>query len=241
LPRSSNARGRAIVDYQRRELEQFLTDGRFLAANVRREHYSNIGTWPGARPGNRVLELGCGPGRYAAILSKLGCDVVAVDPHSFESWSLIEQHTPVRFVSPVRAEQLPFDNDSFDAVACLGALLYFEDPSRALAEIRRVLKTGGHLILRTVNRTNLFARVRRRPIDPATRQLYTMPELMHFAASHGFEVTDHFSYGVYSPVWPQFWWYLLNGVISVEMQERLSDLTPASLRTNHVLFAHKRG
>lgn len=45
------------------------------------------------------------------------------------------------------AERLPFPDDSFDTVVCTLVLCTVDDPDRAIAEVRRVLKPGGRLLL----------------------------------------------------------------------------------------------
>lgn len=228
-----------LIAFQRQEIQQLASDPGYRAKYASTDHYSRVGAWPGAVSGARVLELGCGPGRYAALLSAMGCRVVAVDPHQFETWSLVRRHSDVQFMPDVYGEALPFKDAAFDAVSCLGALLYFADAGAALAEISRVLRPNGHLILRTVNRDNLFRMIRRRNIDPATRQVYTMPELVSLLEASGFVVTSRFAYGVYSPVAPAAWWRLMNGPLSIEVQSRLSRWLPEAYRTNLVVFAQR--
>jgi ubiquinone/menaquinone biosynthesis C-methylase UbiE len=52
----------------------------------------------------------------------------------------------VRF-EPANAQDLPFDDSSFDLVACQFGVMFFPDKVRANAEARRVLKDGGHYML----------------------------------------------------------------------------------------------
>lgn len=203
------------------------------------DHYSRIGKWEGSAPGKRVLELGCGPGRYAAMLASLGCNVVGVDPVAYPEWDIIKAHKPVELIANVFAENIPFPNDYFDSVACLGALLYFEDPFKSFSEIQRVLKPGGDLIVRTVNRGNLHYRFWRRDIDPATKNTYTQKTLNSFLNDNGFNVLDSYSYGFYPPFFSMYWWYLVNGILSLPMQKKLSDLLPSIYRVNLVTFARK--
>lgn len=236
---SAERRAQAIHAFQRAEIARLATDRQFAALQAQRDHYSRIGTWPGAAAGSRVLEVGCGPGRYAAILASLGCNVVAVDPARFDTWTIVERAHAVQFRADVRAEAMPYADADFDAVSCLGALLYFDDPHQALREMRRVLRTQGHLIVRTVNSGTIYRRLRGKHIDPATRSTYSMPELLSVLRAHGFAPALHFSYGLYAPVFPQWWWYLMNGAISIDWQERLSSLIPAHARTNHVVFAQR--
>ena len=98
----------------------------------------------------RVLEVGCGHGanfrHYPAAVTEL----VAVEPEEAlrdlarrEADSLGLDAT----VLDGQAEQLAFENDSFDAVVTTLVLCSVEDQGRALAEIHRVLKPGGRLVL----------------------------------------------------------------------------------------------
>jgi SAM-dependent methyltransferase len=229
-----------ILQYQRDEIARLAIDKEFAAACSQRPHYSRIGCWltPGGR--GRVLELGCGPGRYVAMLASMGYDVVGVDPIKFDTWEIIRRaHPAAELTESVFAENLPYDFESFDHVVCLSALLYFERPDRALAEIRRVLKPGGRLIVRTISRDNLVRRLRGHNIDPATKNVFSLSELREFLATGGFRINDGFSYGFFPPILTSYWWYLANGPLSVRSQESLSNLTPSSMRLIVTVFAER--
>lgn len=228
-----------IHAFQKAELERLASDREFAITCSRMEHFSKVGEWISPdRPG-RVLELGCGPGRYAAMLASSGHEVVAVDPLPYDTWGVISQHRNVEFASDVFAEKIPYPDNSFDYVACMGALLYFKDAQKAISEIRRVLKLEGRLVVRNINRRNLYRVIRGRHIDPATNNAYTAAELEAFLSANGFVVRRHFSHGLYSPFFSQQYWYLLNGPISDDMQQRISNLVPASLRTTVSVFAER--
>jgi len=229
----------AIVEFQRIEIEKFATDPVFAAFHAKMDHYSKIGEWAGAVAGNRVLEVGCGPGRYVAVLSSLGCDVVGVDPVSYDTWPIIQRNHKTELISQTYAENLPFSDNIFDAVACLGAILYFVDPHRSLNEMKRVLRPGGHLLIRTVNRKNLYTRTWGENIDPASKNVYTMTELIQLLNKNDFITNKYFSYGFYPPVLEKYWWYLVNGVVPLNVQRMISRLTPSSCRVNHIVFAQR--
>lgn len=228
-----------IHAFQRNEMIALASNGAHAREMSHLAYYSRIGVALGPNPG-KALEIGCGPGRYVAILASLGWDVVGADPHSYPSWELISKYREVTWADGVHAEKLPYATASFDAVACLGALLYFQDAKAAMSEIFRVLKPGGRLVMRTVNRNNLFRKLRGVNVDPATVNLYTEAELADFLNQSGFHVSSTFSYGFYPPILPGPWWYLVNGTLSLRFQDLLSSVTPSSYRVNVVAFAERR-
>lgn len=103
------------------------------------------------RPG-RVLDAGCGPAVMAEPLLERGAEVWAVDA-SEEMIRLggerLAAH-PARRRVHLRTgtlEGLEFADGSFDAAIAMGVLEYVPDRLRALAELRRVLRPGGVLVL----------------------------------------------------------------------------------------------
>lgn len=105
----------------------------------------------GARPG-RVLDLGCGTGQLAARIhrERPGTRVVGCD---FSPGMLAQAWARSRDPWWVRGDagRLPFVDGVFDAVVSTEAFHWFPDQSGALAEMRRVLRPGGRLLLALVN------------------------------------------------------------------------------------------
>jgi SAM-dependent methyltransferase len=99
-----------------------------------------------ARPG-RVLEIAAGTGVVTRQLaSRLHKDatIVATDLNQpmLDLASAIGTSRPVQW-QQADAMQLPFADESFDAVVCQFGVMFFPDKARAFAETRRVLRAGG--------------------------------------------------------------------------------------------------
>lgn len=231
---------RRIEAFQSREMTQFAKDRDFARRMALLPHYGEIGSWlTETDNAAAVLEIGCGPGRYVAMLHSLGYRVTGADPYRYPSWDLIAKEG-ITFDEKVLVEDLPYADGSFDAVACMGALLYFKDAGKALREIRRVLKPGGKLIVRTVSRTNLYKLVRGRNLDPATVNVYTESELRTTLEAHGFDVARTSSYGFYMPWFEARWWLAVNGQIPLKAQQIMSSLCPRRFRINVNAYAVRR-
>lgn len=234
---SQSRRTLRIRDAQDRLNERLLRDRDFSSQQSMHPRHAAIGKWITPTAGRRVLELGCGPGRYVAMLSSMGFQVVGVDPASFDFWSCLRTMPNVILKEGVRAENLPFDDASFDHICCLGALLYFDDPGCALAEMKRVLRPGGRLVLRTVNKENRYTKRTGRLLDPASKSLYTFAELGSFLEAGGFTVVDSFQYGYFPSYLPDFYWYLLNVYLRPLQEEALSNRIPQHERVNNIFHA----
>jgi ubiquinone/menaquinone biosynthesis C-methylase UbiE len=106
----------------------------------------------GAQTGDRVLDLGCGPGFYVSeLLATVGPEgsVVGVDvsPDMLAvAAARSEGHGNVEF-HEAAASALPLPDESFDRVVSVQVFEYVEDIATALREIRRLLRPGGRLVL----------------------------------------------------------------------------------------------
>lgn len=112
--------------------------------------------------GARVLELGCGAGTYVRLLAKRGHPVVGLD-YSLPTLDRARASDPPqagRYVAG-NASSLPFRDESFQAVTCIGVFQALERPDGVLAEIARVLEPAGLAIVEALNPWGLLAALRR--------------------------------------------------------------------------------
>ncbi len=98
----------------------------------------------GVRSGQRVIDVGCGPGALTAeLVSRLGpASVSAVDPS--ESFVAAAQaRYPGVDVQTASAEQLPYPDGAFDVALAQLVVHFMSDPVAGLAEMARVTQKGG--------------------------------------------------------------------------------------------------
>ncbi len=117
-----------------------------------------FGPWPpilldrvGLEPDHRVLDVGCGTGivaRAAAARVGAGGTVVGVDPNP-GMLQVASAAAPGVTWREGRAEELPFESDSFARVFSQFALMFFEDRARALTEMARVVRSGSPVTVAT--------------------------------------------------------------------------------------------
>lgn len=130
------------------------------------------------RPGEQILDAGCGTGILALELAGRGLRVTGVDL-SEKMLALARQKIYGHKVGFLRADicALPFSNGYFDAVICFTVLEFVGEPENALRELWRVLKPGGRLVIGVLNRFSLWALARRGRGVYAHARFYTLWEI----------------------------------------------------------------
>lgn len=152
-------------------MSEFAVDPRYLAyqygapdkLRIRQEAHEQFSERPNdffdwalacfdLRPGLTVLDVGCGPGVYHSRLHAAGCRVIALD----RSYGMVEaaQHQAAQQGLPVAtlqgdAQALPLADACVERVMANHMLYHVPDQATALAEMHRVLKPGGLVMLTT--------------------------------------------------------------------------------------------
>jgi SAM-dependent methyltransferase len=147
-------------------------------------------------PGRRVLDLGCRDGALTRVYAE-GNDLVGVDADRDALAAASELGIETRWAD--LDEPLPFAGASFDVVVAGELLEHLRDPRAVVAEVRRVLRSGGTFVASVPNAYRLKNRLRflagRKPEDDPTHlQMFSADDVRALLA--GFDVPElHFIAG----------------------------------------------
>jgi SAM-dependent methyltransferase len=115
---------------------------------------SGVLEWLAAKPGERILDLGCGDGKLTQRIAANGATVVGVDT----SAEMVDAARSLGIVvMEASAESLPFSDHAFDAVFSNATLHWVRDHNAMMAEVRRVLKPGGRFVAEMGGHGNIAA------------------------------------------------------------------------------------
>lgn len=97
------------------------------------------------RSGEKVLDIGCGPGNSSKILSDTGAEVTGIDFSQKMVDEASANYSDISF-HQADAENIPKPDNSFDVVVANYVVHHFADPDKVFSEITRVLKPGGRFV-----------------------------------------------------------------------------------------------
>ena len=105
--------------------------------------------------GAEILDIGCGGGILAELLSRKGAKVTAIDladgPLNVAKIRQQESKLPINY-RKISTTDIIKENKKFDVVTCLEMLEHVPDPSMVVKECAQLCKPGGHLFFSTINR-----------------------------------------------------------------------------------------
>jgi len=159
------------MDYDKTDIPQGYDSGRCYSTEQLDRWLDIVSDSVGANPSRKVLDLGCGTGRYAyALANRLNALVIALEP-SAKMLSEAKKKSGDR-VALVRGggESLPLSDSSIDVVFMSMVFHHFKDASAVIRECRRVLSFEKLVCLRagTTEQIENYAYV---PFFPETRPL----------------------------------------------------------------------
>ncbi len=102
----------------------------------------------GPLAGQRILDIGCGPGYYTRALRARGADVLPMD---YSEHELRLRGEPVEGAMTGDAMDLPLEDECLDGVFASNMLEHTPDPHRVITEMERVLRPGGWAYLSWTN------------------------------------------------------------------------------------------
>lgn len=135
--------------------------------------------------GKKVLDVGCGGGQYMEFFLNRNTKVTGID-YSDKMIEMARDYLngitkkskKLRFsLIKANAEDLPFQNNTFDLVVSIGLLEYLPEPEKAVFEIYRVLKKDGYALLSFSKKVSPFFFLRIFPGSILRKALLRLPEL----------------------------------------------------------------
>jgi 2-polyprenyl-3-methyl-5-hydroxy-6-metoxy-1,4-benzoquinol methylase len=118
---------------------------------------------PHVRSGDRVLEIGCAPGKHLAwVASRLGADIAGIDyaaPGVAFTRHLMEQLGITADIRCESLEETSFAGGSFDVVYSAGVIEHFDDPTPIVRRHVELVRPGGTCVITIPNYGRLYGRI----------------------------------------------------------------------------------
>jgi len=148
--------------------------------------------------GARVLEVGCGTGRLLHLLNRRGAQFYGLDSSERMLRRCMEKvcaSCGQVYVVQGDAEMLPFRDASFDVTYTINVIQWLPDPRPTIAEMYRVTRPGGIVIVDIANRDSLWRRtasVIRRRVPPY--HTFSLRDISELLRGYSYSVVRYLSY-----------------------------------------------
>ena len=175
--RSISEWNEAMVD--RYDIERYYERSHFVVRWVERKRIEALRSLANTRPGERVLEVGCGAGHVLQHFK--GTRRTGIDLSTAMLARARRRLGDAVTLLQGTAEQLPFQDGSFDVVLCTEVLEHTVDPARVLRELTRVVTPAGRVMVSIPNEATID-RVKR-----TIRRIPVLRTLLRTLAAEGNE------------------------------------------------------
>jgi SAM-dependent methyltransferase len=119
----------------------------------RKRFYATTG-WPDRLPGERILEAGCGSGRFTQLALETGAEVFSFDLSSaVEAAYANNRAAPDLLMFQASIYQIPLRNELFDKIFCMGVIQHCPDPKKAFLSLIGFLRPGGEIVIDVYQKT----------------------------------------------------------------------------------------
>ena len=143
-------------------------------------------------PGGRLLDIGCGGGRFMNRMKRLGWEVEGIDFDEKATSKITARYGMKTYTGDLVESRLPAEY--FDAITLSHTIEHLFDPEKILMECMRILKPGGKLVVVTPNVESvgaaLFGSFWRGWEPPRHLHMFSVKSLKCFLSRAGFDVTE---------------------------------------------------
>lgn len=187
-------------------------------------HLARLSTRIEITADEKVLDVACGLGEWLHACHKIGAQVAGVDLAE-RAIEYCDKHMPNGEFHAGPAEKLPFPDNTFDVVSCLGSLEHFVEPVVALKEMARVARQDARILILVPNadfltrKIGLFGGTNQKDAKEVVRTLAEWEALFRAA---NLSVTDRWK-DLHVLSWR---WISLNGWLAVPLRALQALLLP---------------
>jgi ubiquinone/menaquinone biosynthesis C-methylase UbiE len=137
-----------------------------------------------------IVEIGAGTGHWTSFFAEKGYCVTAMDVSDKMIEVALSKDIPDSVFFRGDAINLPFPDNSVDAVVAVTSIEFVPDRNKAIEEIKRILKPDGYFVIGTLNLKGSFSAVRKNSPVFAGANFYTYRSLVEDLMKIGFPVVE---------------------------------------------------